>query len=573
MALFGFGQFDSRSSRTFDVLSSAGRVELPFQQRQYQWTKAITQRFIGDMLDSFGSFNRYEEARNSQDMFLGTFVFHVPHVENRREAINLIYDGQQRYTTISLVLLACVRFIRTFPTVVPLGQQYFNELARLARDVLGRVSSEVLMDDERLPRSIPRLNLQPADKQSYDSIYKYSFGYDIYRFPVNKPAKSLLLANFDLITKSIQEHMRANNEPNVPNAVLHFMKWIETQSGCLLVTTVSSRSAAMVFGAVNTPGLALGNVDVFKARLWEHWREQCGEQNIGVLDQYWSRWTAEYNANGLSTSFSTSIIKSFSLFTKFAARLNYITVSIAPSLNSKNYHKMNIDRFQAMWTFMGTFADNTTHSTVRLRRNEALLGGLIEPALQVLRMIETGMLQVNDENYPTHAAAQSLKRTLFFLKESGLSDWYDVVVDIMAWATLRGKIGSFLDPSMDPSMTMLSMLQVTHAHLANLAFELERLVACYALFDNVSKANGDALFDAICGIDDPAEWSVHVSVERATYLERETESTAQAGFPGLKMRLHSLSYHTDRVSKFNIDSGGAFVLISSSLSLCTHHRT
>lgn len=144
----------------------------------------------------------------------------------------------------------------------------------------------------------------------------------------------------------------------------------------------------------------------------------------------------------------------------------------------------------------------------------------------------------------------------------------------MAWATLRGKIESFLDPP----MKILSMLQVSHAHLANLAFELERLVACYALFDNVSKANGDALFDAICGIDDPAEWSVHVSVERTTYLERETESTAQAGFPGLKvpglkMRLHSLSYHTDRVSKFNIDSGGAFVLISSSLSLCTHHRT
>src|SRR3989344_5724381 len=83
-------------SRTLDDIFSDGqnRIIIPNYQRSFDWSKNEVQELITD-LETTGK-------SDSSRLFLGSFVF-----DNSVEGELKVVDGQQRLTTIALVLLAC----------------------------------------------------------------------------------------------------------------------------------------------------------------------------------------------------------------------------------------------------------------------------------------------------------------------------------------------------------------------------------------------------------------------------------------------------------------------------------
>lgn len=79
-----------------DILNSSIQFEVPRYQREYKWGRSEAVEFIEDV-------KSYAEADNGS-LFLGTVIFDVSEAANK---LYRIVDGQQRITTIIVLLIAC----------------------------------------------------------------------------------------------------------------------------------------------------------------------------------------------------------------------------------------------------------------------------------------------------------------------------------------------------------------------------------------------------------------------------------------------------------------------------------
>ncbi len=80
-----------------DLLNASSQLEVPRYQRDYKWSTIEATEFIEDL-------DNYVDG-NGAGLFLGTIVFDVSE-ESKQGRIRVV-DGQQRITTILLLLMAC----------------------------------------------------------------------------------------------------------------------------------------------------------------------------------------------------------------------------------------------------------------------------------------------------------------------------------------------------------------------------------------------------------------------------------------------------------------------------------
>lgn len=78
-----------------DILNSSIQFEVPKYQREYTWGKGEAIEFLDDL-------KSYSESNGN--LFLGTLIFDISEEEQKRIRV---VDGQQRITTILLLLIAC----------------------------------------------------------------------------------------------------------------------------------------------------------------------------------------------------------------------------------------------------------------------------------------------------------------------------------------------------------------------------------------------------------------------------------------------------------------------------------
>ncbi|MFA7400432.1 MAG: DUF262 domain-containing protein, partial [Sideroxydans sp.] len=79
-----------------DILNSSIRFEVPRYQREYKWGRSEAVEFIEDI-------KGYAESEKGS-LFLGTVIFDI---SEESKKLYRIVDGQQRLTTIVLLLIAC----------------------------------------------------------------------------------------------------------------------------------------------------------------------------------------------------------------------------------------------------------------------------------------------------------------------------------------------------------------------------------------------------------------------------------------------------------------------------------
>ncbi|PKM98232.1 MAG: hypothetical protein CVU79_04200 [Elusimicrobia bacterium HGW-Elusimicrobia-3] len=88
-----------KSSKIEEILNSSTKYEVPKYQRAYSWGKSEAVEFLED-LTSYAEANGGKKIR----LFLGTMIFDT---SSEDEKILKVVDGQQRITTIMLLLIAC----------------------------------------------------------------------------------------------------------------------------------------------------------------------------------------------------------------------------------------------------------------------------------------------------------------------------------------------------------------------------------------------------------------------------------------------------------------------------------
>lgn len=86
--------FSPIKTRIEDVLNAPARYAIPIYQRDYKWGKEEALELIEDLKNYQGT--------TGEKLFLGTFIF-----ETGKDKHTSVVDGQQRLTTIILLLVAC----------------------------------------------------------------------------------------------------------------------------------------------------------------------------------------------------------------------------------------------------------------------------------------------------------------------------------------------------------------------------------------------------------------------------------------------------------------------------------
>ena len=97
------------SSKTINSLLANTRYSIDYYQREYNWEKKQVTELIDDLADKFlGNYQDSHERENVANYghyFLGSIIV------SNRDGQRFVIDGQQRLTTLTLLLITCLHML------------------------------------------------------------------------------------------------------------------------------------------------------------------------------------------------------------------------------------------------------------------------------------------------------------------------------------------------------------------------------------------------------------------------------------------------------------------------------
>ena len=236
-----------------DLLNA--RFDIDYYQREYLWEQSHVSQLVGDLATAFLKRHRdgAETIAEYERYFLGSII--ISEHEGRR----FIVDGQQRLTTITLLLIHLYRNLKEEHQKRTCGQLIFSHHP-------GRGASFNLDIDER----------NDCMRALFDGE----------RFDGDGRPRSVrnLLRRYDDIESSLAEELRVDgvdggkgaetgeDGEEVPaeastNTFARFADWLMTNVDFVEITAGSDGDAYAIFETMNDRGLSLAPVDMLKSYL------------------------------------------------------------------------------------------------------------------------------------------------------------------------------------------------------------------------------------------------------------------------------------------------------------------
>ena len=215
------------SQRTIaQVLTEQICYEVPPYQRPYSWTRDNVEQLLDDVWEAY--------VRKDAEYFIGSLIT----IERERDRLYDVVDGQQRLTTLNLIL-ARLR----------------DHVQEPARSALGK---RVLPVNELTgEQESPRLTLRRKDQKFFRKHVLDSQ-------PVSPATEAEIRAASDAPKLRLMENVNAIDEfcqKHDETTLKGFANYLLTQVYAVFVTTGSLGSAYRLFNVLNARGLALSNAD------------------------------------------------------------------------------------------------------------------------------------------------------------------------------------------------------------------------------------------------------------------------------------------------------------------------
>ncbi|MFA5097589.1 MAG: DUF262 domain-containing HNH endonuclease family protein [Candidatus Margulisiibacteriota bacterium] len=227
---------DPKPAKVVDLLKSSSRWIVPKYQREYSWGKTEALEFWEDI----------QSYANSEDdqLFLGTLIFDVS--EEKHNIIKII-DGQQRLTTILLLLIALRNRAKEI-----------NE-----REISGQIQSYItFMDDASAESRGNRLIASESIKDIFEEMSKHDWDG---RFPAKigiKPVKrqvNRIKPIFDFFASEVAEYDRT---------ILVKIQKALYKSYVAIIDIQDEAEAFSIFERTNARGMDLEASDLLKNYLF-----------------------------------------------------------------------------------------------------------------------------------------------------------------------------------------------------------------------------------------------------------------------------------------------------------------
>ena len=220
--------------RSIQQLLQTQSFSIDEYQREYKWEKENVDELLSDLLAKFSSHYAAGDGTNAVsgygEYFLGSIIV------SKRNGKNYLIDGQQRVTSLTLLLICLYRAAMTQ------GLQVVQTLAPLIfSDNLGQPKFNLDIP-ERLPVIQALFEGQPFSPDGKDESIQSMY------------ARYRDIEDNDLF---------ADLGPALP----HFCYWLLTQVGLIEIVTDNDNDAYAIFETMNDRGKPLSHVDMLKAYL------------------------------------------------------------------------------------------------------------------------------------------------------------------------------------------------------------------------------------------------------------------------------------------------------------------
>ena len=222
-------------------------------QREYKWEKKNIDELLRDLQEKFESFYRPEhdtkKISSYEEYFLGSIIV------SKRNGKNYLIDGQQRITSLTLLLICLYRAakaknLQVVQTIAPL----------IFSDNLGEPKFNLDIQ-ERLPVIEALFNGSDFNPDGQDESIQTMF------------ARYHDIEQNDLIAE-------------LGDALPHFSYWLMTRVGLIEISTDNDNYAYAIFETMNDRGKPLSPVDMLKAYLLAPVEDQ---EQRRTANQVWKR--------------------------------------------------------------------------------------------------------------------------------------------------------------------------------------------------------------------------------------------------------------------------------------------
>lgn len=205
-------------------------------QREYKWEKENIEELLSDLQDKFLSCYHQGEATrkvaNYEDYFLGSIIV------SKRNGKNFLIDGQQRVTSLTLLLIYLYRYAKA----KRLPESLISSIAPLIySDNLGTPCFNLDIP-ERLPAVEALFNNTPFAPDGRD-----------------ESIQNMYARYGDIEAKDLAGELN--------DSLPHFIYWLMTKVGLIEIATDNDNYAYAIFETMNDRGKPLSPVDMLKAYL------------------------------------------------------------------------------------------------------------------------------------------------------------------------------------------------------------------------------------------------------------------------------------------------------------------
>lgn len=213
------------------LLNTSRQFIVPIFQRNYSWQKSQYEQLWFDI-------SRASKFKEKQNHFIGSIVYIDMGTPAGRPQQLLLIDGQQRLTTISILLCAIKDYV-----------QKFNLETKLIN--LAKIKNQFLYNSDEIDEDRYKLLLNVQDKETYIKLIDNTI------FTVNKPATNIIKC-YEFFYERIEDFIKQHGQID------------EIYAGIFKLSLVSisldkdSDNPQMIFESMNSTGKDLSQTDLLR---------------------------------------------------------------------------------------------------------------------------------------------------------------------------------------------------------------------------------------------------------------------------------------------------------------------
>lgn len=224
----------AEESKILDILTENKKYVIPSYQRPYSWSAEHAEQLIKDIYESF--------REDAPEYFIGSLIC----IEEKNQSdIYEVVDGQQRLTTLSLIL-AKIRDL--------------SSNSRLKETLQKRI---LPIDEFSDKPQEPRLLVRKKEEDLYKNYILQGNSTYLPKEDNRSYTENLFIKNFQTIEDYLTREI--NDDDDLRSLTEYILKNVYV----VLVKTESFASAYRLFNVLNTRGLSLKQSDLLKNNLFE----------------------------------------------------------------------------------------------------------------------------------------------------------------------------------------------------------------------------------------------------------------------------------------------------------------